>query len=258
MSQRRFKVASLALLVFLSTAMTGYSNPAVRHSLASTLGGSYCGDVSARSANPTYADRVALIDELGQSSPNPALTAMIQSIANKTGHGFDYYPPAKATLNLMIDLPRMGYSMIILRSHGSGIYKGNASIITVSDAYSRYQRIGDQLQDNVVAVELDGSAYFGLTSGFVSHVMCGQFSNATILAMGCSTGKGDLGQAFVKRGARAFVGWNGSVTITFTDLVFESLAGLLLEGSSVDGAVQNATERFGPDPVYGALLSHYP
>jgi hypothetical protein len=179
-------------------------------------------------------------------------------MANRMGHGFDYYPPARATLDLMIDLPGMGYSMIILRSHGSGIYKGNASIITVSDAYSQYQRIGDQLRDNVVAVQLDGSAYFGLTSGFVSHVMCGQFSSTTILAMGCGTGTGDLGQAFVKRGARAFVGWDGLVTITFTDLVFESLAGLLLEGTSVDGAVQNATERFGPDPVYGALLSHYP
>src|SRR2546428_11959099 len=108
-------------------------------------------------------------------------------------------------------------------------------------------------------IEYNVTRLFTLNPGFVSFVMSGKIPNTNKLTMTCGLQTSSTyPQAFIGKGAGAVIGWNGAVTVSHTDLVFESLITELLTGNGVDRSLQVATERWGPDPLTGAQLLSYP
>ncbi len=87
--------------------------------------------------------------------------------------------------------------------------------------------------------------------------MCRRLQGAMVLSMGCTTGSGQLAKAFMEKGARLFIGWNGVVTVTQTDSIFQALVGLLLKGESPRQAIQTITPVGGVDPTTGPSLVLY-
>ncbi len=249
----KYKIIALIILsVLVTSAVVGFTRPKI---VTDILGGSYC-DAPNPYATSSTSPRIALIDQISFPFQNPDIIENVSTLASQAGYGFDYYAPDKVTLDMMVNLPRMGYSMIILRTHG-----GDSQIpaITVSDPYSQYGRLSDQLQNRLAAVNLNGSSYFGILPGFITQVMCGQFPGTLILSMGCATlSNTDLAGAFVKKGARAFIGWDRAVDLTRTDQAFELLVQFLLQGNGVAGAVQKTALSVGPDPTFNSTLSYYP
>jgi hypothetical protein len=214
------------------------------------LWGSGCGP------NPTsLADSrsIALIDSLAVDSPNRGIVENISSLANAAGYSLDYYPPTSVTVDLFQHLPEKGYSMIILRTHST--WDGN--VVVTSEPYNPHQRVIGQLTDKVGDANVGGRQYFSVTPGYIGGTMCGRLQGAMILSMGCTTGSGQLAKAFMEKGARLFVGWNGVVTVAQTDSAFQALVGLLLKGESAHEAIQTVTPGGGVAATAGPNLVIY-
>ena len=90
--------------------------------------------------------------------------------------------------------------------------------------------------------------------------MNGRFDSTAIVLMGCDGSKhSDLGEAFVNKGARVFIGWTGTVDITHTDAATIYLLQILIQGKkSFRDAIIETNTKMGPDPVYGSMLRFYP
>lgn len=68
-----------------------------------------------------------------------------------------------------------------------------------------------------------------------------------------------MAEAFIERGAKAFVSWSQAVLASHTDLAtIHLLHHLLVEKQSLKNALLQTVEDAGPDPSYGSLLLYYP
>ncbi len=87
--------------------------------------------------------------------------------------------------------------------------------------------------------------------------MRGSFNGALIVLMGCAgLWSPTAAEAFLAKGASAFVGWTGSVTPQHTDEATERLLGhLLVDHLKPSEAVATTAAEVGPDPVYKGELS---
>jgi hypothetical protein len=200
-------------------------------------------------------NRVALINTLSQNQDDSFVKA-VGALASNAGYGFDYYPFGQGSVDFFKHLPQKGYSIILLRTDSDAV----TGAVATSDRYNQYQYPGEQLSDSVARIKVNGTfyEYFGLTPKFIQN-MCGRFSATTILAMGCFTmSSTDMAQAFVEKGAGAFVGWDKGVLAAYTDTVFASLLGFVLQGKSISYSVNQVMQTFGSDPSYQARLHYYP
>lgn len=212
-----------------------------------------------RPASQSSVKRVALVDGLSSLYPHPQFVSGIRRIMNETGYSFDYFSEGAATLDFFFNLPSQGYSIIILRVEGVNIRVGDASPVAfaTSDQYGS-QRVSDQVRNDLGVIEANGRTYFAMTPKAISQLMCGRFSGTTVLVMACnSLSDSSLAQAFIEKGAKSFIGWNGSITIVHDDRVFTAVAGLLTLGVQASSAVRYASNLFGPDPIWGGTLSSY-
>lgn len=98
--------------------------------------------------------------------------------------------------------------------------------------------------------------YFGVLPEFIRSAMRGDFDGATIVMMGCDGLRSrDTAEAFLERGAGAFVSWSDQVSAGHTDAATERLLErLLFDGLTVAEAVRETAAEVGPDPVYDAEL----
>lgn len=199
--------------------------------------------------------RIALVNTLSQNQDDSFVKA-VGALAGNAGYSFDYYPFGQGSVDFFKHLPQKGYSIILLRTDSDAV----TGAVATSDRYNQYQYPGEQLSDSVARIKVNGTfyEYFGLTPKFIQN-MCGRFSGTTILAMGCFTmSSTDMAQAFVQKGAGAFVGWDKGVLAAYTDTVFASLLGLVLQGKSISYSVNQVMQTFGPDPSYQARLHYFP
>src|SRR6267378_5025547 len=221
------------------------------HVLPAIMVGTQCGNpVAVRTPLS-----VALVNTLSQSQDD-SFVKVIGALASDAGYSFDYYPFGQGSVDFFKHLPQKGYSIILLRTDSDAV----TGAVATSDRYNQYQYPREQLSDSVARIKVNGTfyEYFGLTPKFIEN-MCGRFSGTTILAMGCFTmSSTEMAQAFVGKGASAFVGWDKGVLAAYTDTVFTSLLGLLLEGKPISYSVNHVMQTFGPDPSYQASLHYYP
>jgi len=211
-----------------------------------------CGS-TVQSIQPAH--KVALIDSLSLDMPNPDFVKGIASLSSASGYHFDYYPPDNFSFDVLTNLPQLGYSILIFRTHGAL----GEPVVATSMVYSSSSHVRAQLGGELGRVQVDQRQYFGILPSFVTKDMCGQFPGTLVLGMGCTSLGGDaLAKAFVEKGAAGFVGWNGWVTQGHTDAVFTYLVRLLLSGDSVGPAVSHTMRTVGADPATGSILTHYP
>jgi hypothetical protein len=165
----------------------------------------------------------------------------------------DYYPPAQVTVELFRNLPGKNYGLVIIRSHTAS----SAGIIT-GEPYSQNMYVYEQLTNQLVqgVVPPSSQTYFAVEAGFVGSEMQGRFPDSTIVLMGCGglQGKPQLGEAFIEKGAKFFVGWTDSVTAFQTDVAVSVLIQQIAGGLTVSEAVGIASHY--PDPLYNSRLNY--
>lgn len=106
------------------------------------------------------------------------------------------------------------------------------------------------------AVGADRRPYLGLGARFVRDHLRGRFrDDPVVVLMGCDTLRGrGLSEAFLARGARAVIGWNGEVSAAHTDRSTAALIAHYSVNGDVSAALRAVSTNVGPDPVSGAYL----
>ena len=217
----------------------------------------------------------AIVDQLGLTQPNPSFVEEATATLERVGYAVDYYPGEEVTVDFYRDLPRRGYDVIILRVHsgvvslldsatGRRIHTEYVSLFT-AEPYSSI-KYPDEIRPRPPeepaarlgpAFYYEGSPrYFAIMPGFVEHSMKGDFGGATVVMMGCDGLQSqETAEAFLERGASAFVSWNDQVSADHTDAATERLLEkLLVDGLPVKEAVAGTAVEVGADPFYGSEL----
>ena len=108
----------------------------------------------------------------------------------------------------------------------------------------------------VVYYEGDEEQFFGIGPAFVAARMRGDFGGATVVMMGCNGLISDqMAEAFIRRGAGAFVSWDDLVSAAHTDAATLSLLGhMLVDGLSPNDAAAATMADVRPAPYYDRVL----
>ena len=219
--------------------------------------------------NPTVIDttpKIAIVDHLSVQWPDQTFNQTMLDILNETGLQVDYYPSPDVTVDFYRDLTKHNYKLIIFRVHSTAesSVEGTPPFVVffTSENYTNLAHVSEQMDMRVVYVRFPDSepVYFGITPKFVSDSMEGRFNDTVIIAMGCEGLRHDtMARAFVEKGAKAYISWNGSVSISHTDNATVSLLRhLITENQTVGEAVRQTMNEVGPDSADKSILMFYP
>lgn len=202
----------------------------------------------------------AIIDQLGEEFPNPTFVENVTNILKIYGFNVTYY---NKTLNVDFfkGLAKYNYGIIILRVH-SALREDNSTVdLFTSEEFSSSSHIKEWENGLVVKGILDYSGiqkeYFAITSKFIESLN-GNFPKSIVIAMGCWSLKSSVEQmaeAFIKKGAKAYIGWTALVEYSHTDNeTLKLLRNLFVENKTLDEAVKAVN----PDLYYGGRMEYYP
>jgi hypothetical protein len=212
----------------------------------------------------------AIVDQLSLTAPNPTFAETATSILEQAGYVVDYYPGEEVTVDFYRNLPRHGYELIVLRVHSGLTRELSEEGVTPREYVSLFtgepfvegeyrQEVGGG-RVGVATYYEGGPQVFGISPKFIESSMKGSLGGATVILMGCDGLRSyETAEAFLGRGAEAFVSWSGPVSATHTDAATERLLQLLLiDGIAVPEAVTQTMAEVGPDPSYGSTLLVHP
>lgn len=205
----------------------------------------------------------AIIDQLSLSHPNQDFVEESIDILRESGFSIYYYEGDRCTVELLRSLPTHGFNLIILRVHSSVAqlkeeeFKEIPVIFFTSESYSTSKYVSEQLTDQLTCGSLDlpnPPYYFTIRPKFVTYSMEGEFHNTTIITMGCNGATNlKMAVAFIRKGAKAYIGWDNPVDIHRTDTATICLLNyLLIQKKTFCEAIESTNEDIGPDPVYGS------
>ena len=222
--------------------------------------------VGHRSQDYWSGPKAVIVDQLSSVRENEAFAANVTNQLEEYGFEVDLYQEDEVDVELYRQLATRGYKLIILRAH-SGLLAENEvtqdrTVLFTNEQYSQLKYYAEQLNDQLVMARV-GEGFpmvFGIPPRFIAETMRGRFDDTVVIMMGCSgLFVRDLGEAFVDKGASAYLGWNGSVELYYVDEATPYLVEQLCSGNlTIREAVDNTMSAIGPDPVHKAGLEYYP
>lgn len=210
--------------------------------------------------------KAAIIDQLCVLQPNQAFLNQITQELEDYGFEVDLYQGDEITVDLYRSLPNLDYKLIIFRAH-SGLLSGQGEVVNktslfTNEPYSETKHIKEQLSDQLARARIDKNHpyVFSIRDKFITQGMKGEFNNTVIIMMGCSCLHiEDLAQAFIGKGASAYLAWDATVDLGYVDKATPYLMEQLCANNlTVKKAVRNTMNTIGPDPIYGARLKYFP
>jgi hypothetical protein len=207
----------------------------------------------------------AFIDELSQVQPNVNLIQMCTSMLENEGFSLSYYESNEITVSLCRSLPLYDYDLIIFRVNSAVDPQTGTLVLFTGEEWDDTKAstiyLNDMLNDRLAKVRfaMNSTAYFGMNSNFVK-TLNGDFQNATVMMMG-SNGLTNtrMAEAFVEKGARAFIGWDDYVSLQHSDTAtLQFLEHFITEKKTIDASVKETILEIGPDPFTAAKLLYCP
>jgi hypothetical protein len=218
------------------------------------------------SSNNVGGLKAVIVDQLSSVQENETFVTNVTKELEDYGFEVDLYQGDNVTVDFYRQLATHGYKLIIFRAH-SGLLAENEvtqdrTVLFTNEEYSRLKYNLEQLNDRLVMARV-GEGYpmvFGIPPKFIEESMEGKFDDAVVIMMGCSgLFERDLAQAFVDKGASAYVAWNGSVELYYVDEATPYLVRQLCSGNmTVKEAVRSTMDIIGPDPEHKSGLEYYP
>jgi hypothetical protein len=210
------------------------------------------------------AKTAAIVDQLSLSVPNLSFVISATATLQKAGYAVDYYRGEQVTVDFYREIPAHNYDLLILRVHSARIQEVRQSrsldevVLFTSEPYSPATHLEEQRARRIAQIRYYEGAepYFGIGAEFIRSSMRGEFKDTTVIMMGCSgLTSTTTAEAFVQRGASAFVSWSDFVSADHTDAATERLLELMLiDGLPTERAVSQAAAEVGPDPLTEAEL----
>lgn len=222
-----------------------------------------------QAANPhdSGEPRAAIIDQLyAFDHPNQEFIDEVTDTLEGDGFEVDLYQGDEVTVDFYRDLPKHSYKLLILRTHSGLINPTGEAVVKTSlftsQLYNRIQYPREQLTEEVVKARVDPGYpyYFAVDSRFIARRTKGHFDNTVIIIAGCSClAIQDLAQAFINKGASAYLAWDHTVKLDYVDdAAIALMENLCAEGLTIEEAVVKTMKEKGPDPECGAVLRYYP
>jgi hypothetical protein len=243
--------------LILLTAIFAYSL------MSQTLGQNFIEpDLQFKPENANSQFKAVIVDHLSLTFPNQNFMETVADLLVNAGYTVDYFSGEKVTVEFYRSLPTRGYDIAVLRVHSAVAFGAHEVDLFTSEPYSERKYVYEQLTDQVsqAIIQMSSVNTFGITSKFVRLSMKGKFNNSVIIMMGCNgLTYTDMAEAFVNKGAKAYIGWNASVTTNRTDTATISLLQhLIVQKETVKRAVENTMKEVGPDPTHNSVLGYYP
>jgi len=213
-----------------------------------------------QSQPPGFSLNAGIIDQLGEEIPNPPFVNNARAILES--HGFNVtYHNGTLGVDFFKELAEYDYGIIIMRAH-SALRDDNSTVdLFTSEPWGDGSAHPEDQQNELVVkgiLNYSGAQkeYFALTSKFIDSLE-GTFPSSMVIAMGCNTLVPKLEQmagAFIDRGAKAYVGWDGYVGNGDTDnATIDLLKRLLVYNETLADAVKGLY-----DSTYGSKMAYYP
>ncbi len=217
--------------------------------------------------------RTALIyDSLSTEFPNDNLIANLTETLESHGVRVTVVRGYNATLDWLVAMGR--YDLVIIRAHGA--YNGDPDSgkplgpyiytgMTDGLAYALYDGLIDEgLRKGYFAfgvipvpgVPLEDLTRYLTVSPLYVREQVGRMNGTIVVYSGCYGFTDDrLAEAFISRGASYFIGWDGNVTLTFSDYALEEIVSSLASHEwNVEAALTAINKTISRDPATGAVL----
>jgi hypothetical protein len=210
--------------------------------------------------------KAAIIDQLYTLQPNQDFISEVSNELEGYGFQVDIHQGHKVTVDFYRQLPGYGYELIIFRAHSGLLSEEGRAIkrtcLFTNEPYRETKHVAEQLSDQLAKARIDErhSWVFGIGDEFITQSMVGKFHNAAIIMMGCSClYLEDLAQAFIDKGASAYLAWDATVDLDYVDKATPYLMGqLCVDKVTVGKAVTSTMNAVGPDPKHYAVLKYFP
>lgn len=209
--------------------------------------------------NNHFSLKAAIVDQLSGELPNPTFVENVTAVLKEYGFSVNYYD--KPDVEFFKGLARNNYGIIVLRVH-SALRNDNSTVdFFTSEPFNNQNHVQEGDQGLVVKGTLDylgtKKDYFAITHKFIEKLE-GNFPKSIVIAMGCwslKEGLEQMAEAFIKREAKAYVGWSDLVEISNVDNETTKLIRrLLVENKTLEQAVNEASR----DPFFFSKQRYYP
>lgn len=176
----------------------------------------------------------------------------------------DYYRGEQVTVEFYRNLSNYRYDLIVFRVHSAYIHKYLSLAMFTSETHSKERYVYEQLRNRVACGYIEpyregDPQYFVVTDKFVRFSIKGLFKDTIIVMMGCSGMKRCMATAFLEKGAKAYIGWDGLVSAPHTDqATIKLLKHLLVKRQTIATAVGETMRDVGWEPQYKSSLLFWP
>jgi hypothetical protein len=169
--------------------------------------------------------KAAIVDQLSEHFSNATFITRATNLLTNAGFNVSYFSSENVTVPFYRELVEDAYGIIIFRAHSALRNETNIVDLFTSEEYDK-NKYYDYRSDGLLSraeyfVPLGQStnkSYFAITPNFIEHF--GHFPKSIVIAMGCSSLKVNcygMAQAFIDKGAKAYVGWTETVLPNDTD-----------------------------------------
>ena len=211
--------------------------------------------------------RAVIVDQLELTQPNPEFVSNTQGMLTEAGYTVDYISGEDVTVDFYRTLPEKDYDIVLMRVHAG---------ITTEVDQATGERTGTEYVSLFTGEPYDETKYpqeqinrlgkarytpesdplFGIGPEFVEDSMEGDFGDALVVMMGCDGLRSQrTAEAFLDKGASAFVSWSKPVSAPHTDTATEKLLQKLLQDDlPLEEAVETTASEIGADPTYDGEL----
>jgi len=208
-----------------------------------------------------FSSKAAIIDQLGKDLPNTEFNETVASLLESNGFNVSYHRSESVNVTFYKGLAKYNYGMIILRAH-SALRTGETIVdFFTSEEYSEDKYVSEQ--DNGLLTKgyyswEQNKFYFAITPKFIENLE-GSFPKSIIIAMGCNSLNAtctEMANAFINKGAKAYIGWTGLVDPSHTDSETIKLLRMLLDDNQT---ITDAVSKVSPDWNYpNSRMEFYP
>jgi hypothetical protein len=212
--------------------------------------------------------KAAIIDQLYLNNPNQSMTEEITQYLEDYGFQVDIYHGNDVTVDFYRNLAQHDYNLIIIRSHSGAmgyepdIKRSVGTYLFTTESYSTLKYPKEQINDEIAmaSVEPGQPSYFAIGPKFITDSMKGKLNNTVVIIDGCSgLYSPDLANAFIVKGATAYLAWDAPVRLDYVDGATLSLIKNLCSNDvKVAKAVDVTMTENGWDPESHAILEYYP
>ncbi|MDH5754733.1 MAG: hypothetical protein OEY95_05985 [Candidatus Bathyarchaeota archaeon] len=214
--------------------------------------------------------KAAIIDQLGKHFPKLEFNETVTNLLEDAGFNVSYYGSEKINVNFYKELAKHDYGIIILRAHSA--LRADETIVDLftseeydPDKYPWERENGLLTKGNYTSeLELEGKFYFAITPKFIEN-LDGYFPKSIVIAMGCNSLNEtctEMAEAFIKKGARAYVGWTEIVLPEDTDYeTVRLLEMLLIENKTLADAtdgIYREYKEYGTGKIIISRMKFYP